>query len=534
MVMRSVILLIAATLAVSAADLRLVDAAMHADRAAVRSLIAAKADVNGAQEDGMTALHWAAFNDDVESAHLLLAAGANVNAGTRIGGITPLFMACTNGSAKMIAALVASGADANSTKAGGTTALMIAAESGSVDAVQALLDHGADVNRVEAARGQTALMFAAASGRDAVIRLLAAHHADLNIGDRVVALARTKYGDISEDPSEKKPATRAGGREGDGAVALEDRVQGASSMGGMTALLFAARQGHLDAVRALLDAGADVNKPSQSEKTSPLLMAVINGHYDVAKLLLDHGANPNLAAASGLTPLYAAVDVQWAPLGWFPNPITGQEKTNYLDLMRALLDRGADPNAKLSEVLWFRPLTHNGSRVKAVGSTAFWRAAQANDVAAMRLLVEHGADPKVVSEEGDTALMVAAGVGWRGNFSVTAPDALAAAVKYCVELGLDLNAADRRGFTALHGAAYRGNNEALQFLVEKGARIDARTKAGDSVADMANGPERFGTLHPETVELALKLGSPFSNNCRSAQCLPPPKAAKAVGAGNKK
>jgi len=529
-------LMMAALASAAGSDARLADAAMHSDREAVRTLIARKADANLAQGDGMTALHWAAFNDDQAMAKMLLAAGARVDATTRLGAITPLFMACTNGSAGMINALLAAGADANSTKANGTTALMIAAASGSADAVKALLDRGADANRVETAHGQTALMFAAAAGRTAVIAVLAAHHADLNATDRVVRLARTKYGDISEDPSEKTPAKApaAGPKEGDGTVALEDRVQGASAMGGMTALLFAARDGWNGAAQALVEAGADVNEVSQSEKISPLLMAVVNGHYDLAKYFLDHGANPKLASIGGLAPLYAVVDVQWAPLGWFPNPITTQEKTAYLDLMQSLLAHGADPNVKLTETLWFRPLTHNGSRVKAIGATAFWRAAQANDVAAMKLLATHGADTNAASQEGDTPLMVAAGVGWRGNFSVTAPDALAAAVKYCVELGADLNASDRRGFTALHGAAYRGNTEAIAFLVEKGAKIDARTKAGDSVADMANGPERFGTLHPEAVELARELGSPFADNCRSAQCLPPPKAGKSPTSDNKK
>ncbi|MBZ5606531.1 MAG: ankyrin repeat domain-containing protein, partial [Acidobacteriia bacterium] len=488
----------------------------------IESLIAQKADLNAPQGDGMTALHWAALKDDVALAKTLIAAGANVAAPTRIGAVTPLFMACTNGSAAMIGELLRAGADPNSAKSNGTTALMIGAESGSVDAVKLLLDRGADANRKEAVHEETALMFAAAQGRAEVIRLLAAKGADVNAADRIVRLARTKYGDISVDPSEK-PKPGAGE-----AVALEDRVQGAAAMGGMTALLFAARDGQAEAVRALVESGANINQPNGSEQTTPLLMAIINGHYDIAKYLLDRGANPNLAAVSGLRPLYATVDVQWAPLGWFPNPITAQESTAYLDLMKALLDNGADPNAKLRDGLWFRPLTHNGSRLKLAGATAFWRAAQANDVAAMRLLASRKADPNLETEEGDTPLMVAAGVGWRGNFSVTAPDALAAAVKYCVEQGADVNAADRRGFSAVHGAAYRGNNEALQFLVEHGAKIDARTKAGDSAADMANGPERFGTLHPETVALARKLGSPFADNCRSAQCLPPPKRGKSA------
>lgn len=517
---------LSAGIAARAADVRLVEAASSSDRAAVQALIAQKADVNAAQNDGMTALHWAATKDDLQMAKMLLAAHANVAPTTRLGAVTPVFMAATNGSAPMIAELLRSGADANSTKATGTTVLMIAAQAGNVEAVRLLVQHGADINRKEGARDETALMFAAAAGRAEVIRFLVSKGARLDTQDRVVQLARTKYGDITEDPTEK-PKTGPDGKPAAAAEAApEDRVQGASVTGGMTALLFAAREGHMNAVRSLAESGANLNIPTGGEKISPLLMAIINGHYDIGKYLLDKGADPNLAAINGLRPLYATVDVQWAPLGWFPNPITAQEQVGYLDLMKAILDKGGDVNARLTDSLWFRPLTHNGSRTKFPGATAFWRAAQANDVAAMRLLGQHHADPKLANVDGDSPLMVAAGVGWRGNYSVTAPDSILQAVQYCLELGVDVNGVDRNGFTALHGAAYRGSNDTVQFLFDHGGKIDARTRTGDSVADMANGPERFGTLHPETTQLAIKLGSPFSDNCRSAQCLPPPKSVK--------
>jgi ankyrin repeat protein len=289
-------------------------------------------------------------------------------------------------------------------------------------------------------------------------------------------------------------------------------------MGGMTALLYAARDGHLQSVRALVEAGADINAVN-GDKISPLVMAIINGHYEAAKYLLDRGADPNLETTSGLTALYATVDVQWAPKTWYPRPNTDQEKVTYLDLMKDLLEHKAKVNAPLGEKLWFRSFTNDYTWIDPAGSTPFWRAAQASDIAAMRLLIEHGADPKIKSKAGDTPLMAAAGIGWAGNWSINAPYPAIEAVKYCVELGNDVNAADLVGYTALHGAAYLGNNEMVNYLVLKGAKADAKSKAGDSAADMANGPTRFGQPHPETVALLEKLGSPNSHNCRSDQCV---------------
>jgi ankyrin repeat protein len=225
-----------------------------------------------------------------------------------------------------------------------------------------------------------------------------------------------------------------------------------------------------------------------------------------------------------MTALYAAIDVQWAPKAWFPQPSTEQEKVGYLDLMKALLMKGAPVNAPINEKPWFRSFTNDYTWVDPAGATPLWRAAQSSDTAAMRLLVEHGADPKIATKSGDTALMAAAGIGWAANWSVNAPVPLVDAVKYCVELGIDINAADNRGYTALHGAAYLGNNDMVNYLVSKGAKADAKSKAGDTVADMANGPTRFGQPHLETVALLEKLGSANSHNCRSDMCVIAPKA----------
>src|SRR6266853_1555112 len=344
-------LCIAVLLSAATSDTRLADAAMQNDKDAVRSLLKQKADVNAAHGDGATALHWAAYNDDLEMVKTLLAAGANVNAATREGAITPLFMAYSNGNVAVIEALLKAGADAKSVKANGTTALMIAAASGSAGAVEVLLSHGASINAKETVHGQTALMFAAALNRDAAIKLLLARGADANVATPVRKLEKVRFdqdGNIVEDrpagPAKgtsanaaeetnpqsdldalahslgfksseyrlAKPRARAGD-----VAARGPRKVGADFMGGMTALLYAAREGHLRAVSALVEAGADVNEVS-GDKFSPLVMAIINGHLDLAKYLLDRGANPNLATETGITALYSAVDVQWAPKTWFP------------------------------------------------------------------------------------------------------------------------------------------------------------------------------------------------------------------------
>jgi len=535
--------LLAATLPLNAADTSaLSDAAQRGDKPTVRALLKQHAPVNAPQGDGTTALHWAAFRDDLEMAQLLLQSGADVKATTREGAITPLFMACTNGSAPLIDLLLKAGAAVNSTKTNGTTPLMTAAASGSAAAVRLLLDRGANINAEEDAHGQTAIMFAAALDRADVVKLLLQRGADPNLTTKSTKLERVRFdqdgnvipaaaaagrgagkGTASAEDSANAtvPGAGRGGRAGD--IAAQIRQVGPSFMGGMTALLYAARDGQMSAARALVEGGADINKVSDGEEESPLGMAITNGHLELAKYFLDHGANPNLAGIASLPPLYATIDVQWAPHAWFPQPSTEQEKVSYLDLMKDLIAKGANFDAKLGKKIWFRSFTHDVTWIDPAGATAFWRAAQAWDLPAMHVLIDAGANPKVISTAGDSALMAAAGIGWGANFTVNAPYPALDAVKYCVELGIDVNVADTRGYTALHGAAYLGNNEMVNFLVSKGAKVDVKTKLGDTVADMANGPTRFGLPHPETVALLEELGSANSHNCRSDQCLVAPR-----------
>jgi ankyrin repeat protein len=519
MVLRiSSIVLIALLAFAASADTRLADAVQNGDRSAVRSLLAKKVNVNAPQGDGTTALHWAAFNDDREVAKLLLASGANVKAATRDGAITPLFLAAKNGSAPMIELLLKAGADPNSATETGTTALMMAASAGNPDALKVLIAHGANVNAKDAAHGQTALIFAAALNRAEAIKVLMEHGADPAITSKVTKTERVRFNadgvpapDEPPIPAAKEPPQQKQGRP----------ERGAATMGGQTALLYAARDGQLNAARALVEAGADVNQCNIEEKTTPLVMAIINGHYDLAKMLLDHKADPNLANIWGLAALYATIDVQWAPYAWFPQPITAQEQITHLELMKALIAHGADVNAKLGKKIWVRSFGDR-SWVDPVGATPFWRAAQSDDVPAMKLLVTSGADPKIATAGGDTALMVAAGLGWAPNNSTVVPDAWKAAVEYCIELGLDVNAIDAKGYTALHGVAFRGDNDLVKFLVAKGAKTDVKTKTGDTIADMANGPIPHSIPHPETVALLESLGSANSHNCRSDQCLVAP------------
>ena len=541
----------------AAATAPVADAAMNGDTAAVRSLLKSAADVNAAQGDGMTALHWAAMNGDTELAQMLVFAGANVRATTRLGAYTPLFLASQQGHAGVISALLKAGSDLKLGNANGTSPLMVAAAAGKVDAVKVLIEAGADVNAKDGVRAQTPVIYAAAANRADVITLLASKGADLKATSKVSDLANLSreglgFGGNPQVPGAPPQGSAAPARQAqrpgvDRNYQLNELI---NAHGGLTPLLFAVRQGYMESSAALLKAGADVNLVSAGDKTSPLLMAVINGHFDLARQLLEKGANPNLASVNGVTPLYGVLNVEWAPKALYPQPRAHmQQQTGYLDLMKSLIDKGADVNARLKMKVWYSGYSFDLSGVDEIGASVFWRAAYASDVAAMRMLVAAGADPNLPTIKpagrprfGDaierevtdvsglapvpvggpsvTPLHATAGVGYGEGFAANshrfAPTGMLAAVKYLVEeLGADVNAADHEGNTALHHAAARGDNEMILYLVSKGANVKAVDREGRTTVDMANGAVQRVQPYPETIALLEKLGAKNNHKCVS-------------------
>jgi ankyrin repeat protein len=565
------------------------DAAQAGDAEAVKALIRQAVDVNGAQGDGMTALHWAAQNNDADLVRTLLYAGANVRATTRINGYTPLLLAARAGHAAPMGPLLEAGADPNTATGNGTTALMFAAASGDPAVVAALLDRGADVNARESVRGLTPVMFAAASNRAGVVELLARRGADLNTTTRTIdlasigrdspAFAGILFGNPAPPPPTGNETQQGRGREGGVAAARrgpevpavpQGQQQGrfnpqargragidrqyqlnelVASQGGMTPLLLAARQGYTETVKALVDNGADINQVSAGDRSSPLLTATINGHFDLAMFLLERGADPGAAAENGATPLYGALNCEWAPKSLYPQPRAYvNQKTTYLDLMTALLDKGADPNARVKKKVWYSGYSFDLSGVDEIGATPFWRAAYASDVAAMKLLVARGADPNIPTMKpaarprtadvdrdvqdvskappvplggpGVPPIVAAAGTGYGEGFAANshryAPSGMLAAVKYLVEeLNADVNATDHEGNTALHNAAARGDVEMIEYLVSKGADVKAVNREGKTTADMANGPVQRIQPWPEALALLEKLGAKNNHKCVS-------------------
>lgn len=486
-------------------DARLTEAARKGDRATVRSLLQQKVDVNTPGIDGTTALHWAVRSDDLETAELLLRAKANAKAADRYG-VTPLQLASVNGNAAMIRMLLDAGADANSTDPTGETALMTAARTGSPDALNALIERGAAVNTKDPEFEQTALMLAVRENHSAAVKLLIEHGAAVN--------TRTRVGPA---PAFRPPCKGTGcGSEGVGINrgGLPDRGRRGAAAGRMSPLLYAARDGRLAETRMLVEAGADV-KQTEANEISPLLMAIINNHLELARFLLDKGADVNAADFWGRSPLWAAVEVRNRDMNNRDQDSptdNGLDRAPILDFIKLLIDRGADVNARTKEVppsrSWLYSLG-DVSWVDFTGQTPFLRAALSGDTTAMRLLIERGADPNIPTLAGTTALMAAAGVNWVVAQTYTeSKEALLEAVKLCLEKGADINATNSMGLTALLGAANRGSNEIIQFLVEKGARLDVKDKEGrnalfwaEGVFLAAVGAER----KPNTITLLQKL-----------------------------
>ena len=566
-----------------APDSPVAEAAERGDLEAVRTLLREGADVNAAQGDGMTALHWASEAGRVEMAETLIRAGGDLEAVTRVGRYTPLHLAARAGMPATVGLLLAAGADPRaSTTTGGSTPLHFAAVAGSAAAVTLLVDAGADVNAREAARGQTPLMFAAALNRVEAIHALLDGGADVEAGSRVVSMPARQQADQAAarrrnqvldafreargpgeggpgpTPAQVQAALAAANRvdEGEGTPAtVVDREEAqpepltyaelVGNTGGFTALLYAAREGHADAALALLGAGAEINRLSRGDGTSPMLVAMINGHFDLAMTLFARGADPSLASEAGTTPLYAVLNAHWAPKARYPQQQAyQQQRLTHLEVMRMLLEAGVDPNVRLNKHLWYMSYTFDLLGVDTKGATPFWRAAYALDLEAMKMLVAHGADPTIATETvpqrrgragrqdfsglppvpvggpGVHAIHAASGVGFgegfAGNSHRHVPDGWLPAVRYLVEeLGADVNARDHNGYTPLHHAAARGDVEMIRYFVERGGDVMAVSRRGQTTVDMANGPVQRVQPFPEAVALLESLGAINNHNCVS-------------------
>ena len=521
------------------------DAAMRGDKAAVEALIRAKADANALQADGATAIQWAAYRNDLELAQLLIAAGANVNAPNH-DGATPLSLAAENGSAAMIEKLIEAGADPNQRLANGETPLMMAARNGSVAAIKVLLHHKADVNTKETLRGTTALMWAAEQGHSDAVKALVAGGADLGAATEW----DTRNSRLNIAPTVQQRAQSAQGAGGLGGFARartrRAAAGGAASPddfddfaalfrgpqikdgGGLTPLVYAAREGCLECARALVEAGADVNQVTHYGWTA-LLTATQNRHYQLGRYLLDHGADPNIANKGGWTPLYLATDNRNIEAGDYP---VRKPDMDHLDYIKLLLDKGANVNTRIcgaqssdKECKGDTTETRTNFTMQWLyedGATPFVRAAQSGDVTLMKLLLAQGADPKIATAHNDTALAVAAGIGWvEGVTFEWSPEESLETVKMCLDLGIDPNVPDDQGRTALHGAAHKGRTDVIQLLVDHGANLEAHDFGSrDTVngamkgmtwipLDWARGLVRVGVqsaiAHPEAEQLLVQL-----------------------------
>ena len=560
-------------------------AAKNGDAAMIETLLKGGADPNTPTTNGTSPLMFAAASGNVPAVKVLAEKGADIAAKENSKGETALMFAAANGRVEVVKFLASRGADLKAaTKVVDLFAFTKEAEEAfaAASATSTTPPRKADgegkpedaaAPAAEADKADPATEAAKAAGLAGGATLSApvsgatvpkadgktAHEDEKNSGKSAKADKSAK--------SEKKPVPAAAAPPTAGApvktaeapkpkkplVGGVDRAYLYNEMvaytGGMTPLHLAIRQGQAATVKALVEAGADVNLVSGGDKTSPLLGAIVNGQYDLAMYLLEHGADPRLASENGVTPLYAVVNVQWAPKAGYPQPRAYlQQKTSYLELMKTLIDKGAVVDARVKKKVWYQGYNFDLSGVDETGGTAFWRAAYASDVEAMKLLVAHGADPSLRTMKiagrprtGDsqrevkdlsglppvpvggpaiTALQATAGVGYGEGFAANshrfAPSGMLAAVKYLVEeLHADVNAADHEGNTALHHAAARGDNEMIKYLVSNGANVMAVSREGKTTVDMANSPVSRIEPFPATIALLEGLGAKNNHKCVS-------------------
>lgn len=473
---------------------------------ALRTLITSGADVDVRQADGTSALHWAVLGGQHAMMNELLQRGADANAADRYG-TTPLSLAALNGDAVAAEALLLAGADANAVDSAHESVLMTAARTGSEAVVDLLLNHGALVGYREPQYGLSALLAAALENHPAIVARL------VRYGGRV-----NEHTNIGPTPPFMLPCKGGCGSEGVGINrgGVPDRGERPEVDGGMTPLLYAARDGNLEVARVLLAAGANIEQ-AEANAITPLLMALLNGQPQLADFLLEHGADVNVADFYGRTPLFAAVEYRNLDMNNSdnPNPVNnGVDRAAMLTMIERLLASGADPDARTREYPPSRRWIHVRNDITWVdmtGQTPFVRAAFSGDVTVMRMLMEHGADPQIRTYGGTSALMAAAGLNWRETQSyVESPAASLEAVKLCIELGLDVNASNTQGFTALLGAANRGSNDIIELLVQKGARLDITDAEGRTPIEWAKGVflGDFGAQpKPATIVLLEQLGA---------------------------
>jgi len=483
-----VALLSVASLSAGPRESSLSEAIQAGDREAIQKLLKDPAAVKATEADGTTPLHWAVRADDVETSKALLKAGANASAANRYG-VTPLSLAAVNGNAALVETLLSAGASANTIVSKGQTVLMTAARTGNPAAVRVLLEHGADVNARESQLGETALMWAASDNQAEVVTLLAGRGADVNARSSTIQFPKDRFG-----------------------------LEGVLTIlphGNWTPLMYAARDGGVDAARALARAGADVNA-TDPDGTTAMILAIMNAHYDTANAILEAGADPNITDKAGMAALYAAVDMSSLGEVYGMPPRKVNDTLKPTDLISRLIAKGSVVDARLTSPTLQRNHTPGEGQLGA-GTTPLMRAARNGDYAAMKILLAAGADPTVKQPRGTTALMMASGLG-RG-LGVFAKDYgteadLRQAVELLVERNVDVNASTDDGITAIHLAAQGGLDSIVRVLAKAGAHLDVKDKRGRTPVDMAMGVGGRGRaggpppVYERTAKLLKELGAP--------------------------